>query len=173
MPRPRRRVAPGRLSFLQRTSLKPHSPRPKSRGDFLCAAQVREEFEIAFAAADGAFGEGGERESFKAIERGERFASNDAVELLKLMETYEPADLNDLLARIPHWQQVLRQEINEGSGTRPFFNERVEELHGGGRDQRRRDNTRLTAKENERAFLERLQCVLATQAKAVELKGCE
>lgn len=88
------------------------------------------------------------------------FVNNDAVELLKLMETYEPADLNDLLARIPHWQQVLRQEINAGTGTRPFFNERVEELHGGGRDQRRRDHSRLTAKENEQSFLTRLQHTL-------------
>ena len=90
----------------------------------------------------------------------ESFVTSDAVELLKVMETYEPADLNDLLGHIPHWQQVLRQEINAGTGTRPFFNERVEELHGGGRDQRRPDNTRLVAKENEQAFLTRLQRVL-------------
>jgi hypothetical protein len=90
------------------------------------------------------------------------FVSNDAVALLKLAETYEPADLPELLARIPHWQQVLRQEINEDSGARPFFNERVEELHGGGRDQRRRDHARLSARENEQAFLERLQRVLAS-----------
>jgi len=92
----------------------------------------------------------------------ESFVSNDAAGLLKLMETYVPANLNDLIARIPHWQQMLRHEINEGAGTRPFFNERVEELHGGGRDQRRRDNTRLTAKEDELAFLERLQRALAS-----------
>ena len=90
----------------------------------------------------------------------ERFDSSDSIALLKLMETYEPADSSELLKLIPHWQQMLRQEINEGTGTRPFFNERVEELHGGGRDQRRRDNTRLSAKENEQAFLERLQRLL-------------
>jgi hypothetical protein len=88
-------------------------------------------------------------------------SSEDTVELLKLAETYEPADVKELLAQIPHWQQVLRREINEGTGTKPFFNERVEELHGGGRDQRRHDHARLTAKENEQAFLERLQHVLA------------
>jgi len=90
------------------------------------------------------------------------FRLDDAVELLKLAETYEPTDVQDLLARIPHWQQVLRQEINEGSGVKPFFNERVEELHGGGRDQRRHDSARLTAREAERSFLERLQRVLAS-----------
>jgi hypothetical protein len=88
-------------------------------------------------------------------------ARRDAVELLKLMETYEPAGLNDLLGQIPHWQQVLRQEINAGPGAKPFFNERVEELHGGGRDQRRREDARLSAKENEQAFLQRLQRILS------------
>ncbi len=90
---------------------------------------------------------------------GDTFRSDDAIAFLKLAETYEPISIAELLVRIPHWQQVLRQEINEG-GTKPFFNERVEELHGGGRDQRRPDNSRITAKENEQAFLERLQRVL-------------
>lgn len=85
---------------------------------------------------------------------------NDVVELLKLAETYQPADVKDLLARIPHWQQVLRQEITEATSPKPFFNERVQEMHGGGRDQRRPDNSRLAVKENERAFLERLHEVL-------------
>jgi hypothetical protein len=84
------------------------------------------------------------------------FQVDDVVTLLKLVETYEPTGIADLLARIPHWQQVLRQEIND-AGAKPFFNERVEELHGGGRDQRRNDNSRVVAKEKERAFLDRLQ----------------
>ena len=92
---------------------------------------------------------------------GDSFQTDDAVALLKLIETYEPAGTADLLTQIPHWQQVLRQEINE-SGAKPFFNERVEELHGGGRDQRRQDNSRISAKEREQAFLLRLQRVLAT-----------
>ena len=91
---------------------------------------------------------------------GDAFRSDDAISLLKLAETYEPTTIAELRARIPHWQQVLRQDINAG-GAKPFFNERVEELHGGGRDQRRPDNSRTTAKENEQAFLERLQRVLA------------
>jgi hypothetical protein len=96
-----------------------------------------------------------------AVAGGEAYRLADVVELLKLAETYQPADVASLLAQIPHWLQVLRQEINESGGGKPFFNERVEELHGGGRDQRRQDNSRITAKENERAFLERLQRVLA------------
>lgn len=79
--------------------------------------------------------------------------------LLRLVETYEPADVAELLARIPQWQQVLRQEINN-AGARPFFNERVEELHGGGRDQRRQADGRLAAKISEQAFLERLHRTL-------------
>ena len=89
---------------------------------------------------------------------------DDAVELLKLVESYQPADVKELLAQIPHWQQVLRQEINEAASPKPFFNERVQEMHGGGRDQRRQDNSRVAGKENERAFLERLQKVLTTPA---------
>ena len=91
---------------------------------------------------------------------GDAFRSDDAVALLKLAETYEPTGIVELRARIPHWQQVLRQDINAG-GAKPFFNERVEELHGGGRDQRRQDNSRVTAKESERAFLERIKTALA------------
>lgn len=92
---------------------------------------------------------------------GDAFRADDAAALLKLMETYEPANLGELLKQIPHWQQVLRQEINE-SGAKPFFNERVEELHGGGRDQRRQDDGRRTAKAGEQAFLERLLRTLQT-----------
>ena len=90
---------------------------------------------------------------------GDSFQTDDAVALLKLVETYEPANVAELLAQIPHWQQVLRQEIND-AGAKPFFNERVEELHGGGRDQRRQDNGRVAAKESELAFLGRLLRVL-------------
>jgi len=97
---------------------------------------------------------------------GDTYLIEDAVALLKLVETYEPTGVSDLLSRIPHWQQVLRQEISEAAGPRPFFNERVQDMHGGGRDQRRQDNSRITAKENERAVLERLQRVLSSQAAA-------
>jgi hypothetical protein len=92
---------------------------------------------------------------------GDAYRLADAVELLKLAETYQPADLADLLAHIPHWQEVLRQEIRLAASPKAFFNERVQELHGGGRDQRRQDDARIIVKENERAFLERLQRVLA------------
>jgi hypothetical protein len=89
------------------------------------------------------------------------FRAEDAVALLKLAEIYEPASVADLLGRIPHWQQALQQEINAGGG-KPFFNERVEELHGGGRDQRRQDQIRLGAKEQELDFLTRLSETLST-----------
>ncbi len=84
----------------------------------------------------------------------------DAQELLKVVETYQPVDASDLLSRIPHWQQVLRKQINEAGSPKPFFNERVQELHGGGRDHRRQDNVQLSAKEAEREFLERLERLL-------------
>jgi len=95
-----------------------------------------------------------------AAAAGGTYRRADATGLLQLAETYQPANLAELLAQLPHWQQVLVQEINTGAGSKPFFNERVEELHGGGRDQRRSDHTRLTAKEHELEFLQRLQAIL-------------
>lgn len=89
----------------------------------------------------------------------EHYCSDDAVDLLKLAETYEPVDTGDLLRRIPHWEQVLRHEINLASNPKAFFNERVEELHGGGRDQRRQDSAE--PKQRELAFLARLKPLLA------------
>lgn len=94
-----------------------------------------------------------------AISNG-AYCRDDVVELLKLAETYQPTDVNDLLAQIPHWKQVLRQEINEAGSPKLFLNERVQDLHGGGRDQRRHDNHRVTAKESELAFLQRLEQTL-------------
>jgi hypothetical protein len=92
---------------------------------------------------------------------GEGFRVEDAADLLKLVETYEPAGVAELRASIPHWREVLRQEIAEAGGARPFFNERVQDLHGGGRDQRRQDHARIAAKEAESALLERLDRALA------------
>ncbi len=83
----------------------------------------------------------------------------DAVELLKLLETYEPADTADLLARVPQWEIVLRHEISGASSPKPFFNERVQELHGGGRDQRAR--SAVEPKQAELDFLTRLKTILS------------
>ena len=102
------------------------------------------------------------RRSFEQIRLGlgDRFV--DRVEaLLNLVETYEPANTAEVLSRLPHWQVVLRHEIGLASGPKPFFNERVQEMHGGGRDQRRMEDTRTTAKQRELEFLARLQTLLA------------
>lgn len=89
----------------------------------------------------------------------EPFPLSDAVALLKLVETYEPADLDALRALIPHWREVLQQEIREAGMARPFLNERIQEMHGGVRDQRRPDEARAAAKREELALLERLEQV--------------
>jgi hypothetical protein len=96
-----------------------------------------------------------------AAVRGQANGVEDAVELLKLMETYAPIDRSSLLARIPHWEQVLRQEISMAANPKPFFNERVQELHGGGRDQRSQDDVRIAAKQRELAFLGQLKTRMA------------
>ena len=86
---------------------------------------------------------------------------NDAVALLDLVESYKPPDVANLLARIPHLQQVLQQEINTSYSPKPFFSGRVEQSHGGERDQRQQDDTRVVAKKNELAFLSRMLDLLA------------
>ena len=86
---------------------------------------------------------------------------DDVLELLKLAETYHFTDAADLLGRIPHWRRVLRQEISSTGDLKPFFNDRVQELHGGGRDQRRTEDARVLAKEREAEFLARLPALLA------------
>ena len=83
----------------------------------------------------------------------------DLLLLLDLVEGLKPASTADLLAYIPRRQEILREQINAGGG-KPFFSERVEELHGGGRDQRSHEHDGLASKESELAFLERLKKTL-------------
>ena len=94
-----------------------------------------------------------------ASEQG-RYTLADALALLELIEGRKPANLTDLIADIPRWQEALRHQIEVAAGPKPFFSQDVERMHGGGRDQRQQDDFRLSAKEKEFAFLGRLQEVL-------------
>lgn len=89
------------------------------------------------------------------------YQREDLLALLRLMETYQPKDAADLLGRIPHWQEVLKREIMAAASPKPFFAARVQELHGGGRDQRHQDDSLISGKQRELDFLGRLQAVLA------------
>jgi hypothetical protein len=84
----------------------------------------------------------------------------DAIELLNLVESYKPASVNDLVDRLPKWQQTLQHTIDNASGPRPFFNHHAEHAHGGDRDQRGPDSFRVAAKQDELAFLRRLEATL-------------
>lgn len=88
------------------------------------------------------------------------YRRDDLLTLLKLMETYQPKDAADLLARIPHWQEVMKTELLTAASPKPFFAARVQELHGGGRDQRQPDSSLISGKQRELEFLGRLQAVL-------------
>ncbi len=81
--------------------------------------------------------------------------------LLELMDTYKAADVADLLSRIPHWLEVLENEATAAGQPKPFFAERVRELHGDGRDQRRTDNSLIGRKKRNMEFLKRLDAVLS------------
>ncbi|MHB8520095.1 MAG: hypothetical protein ACYDH9_05000 [Limisphaerales bacterium] len=96
-----------------------------------------------------------------ATASGDSYRREDLVALLKLMETYQPRDAAEVLARLPHWLEVKRGEIATAATPKPFFSDRIQEMHGGGRDQRSRTQTPIAAWQTELAFLERLQQVLA------------
>ena len=99
----------------------------------------------------------------------ERFLSaepatiDDALDLLNLMESRKPANLTDLLSEIPRWQDSLRHQIEVGSGPKPFFSQEIERQHGGGRDQRALDDTRISVKQREFDFLGKLQQILGQE----------
>ncbi|MBX3734966.1 MAG: hypothetical protein KF791_20515 [Verrucomicrobiae bacterium] len=80
----------------------------------------------------------------------------DPVALLGLMESSEPADIRDILSRIPAWEQVVRAQVTAAGAPSPFFNERVQDLHGGGRDQRSGSMRLQALKQEELGFLGRL-----------------
>jgi hypothetical protein len=86
---------------------------------------------------------------------------SDATWLLDLIESHKPADVDEFLRWLPARQEVVRSQINVGSTGKPFFISRIEEMHGGERDQRAKDDSGRSAKEAELAFLDRLQRVLA------------
>jgi hypothetical protein len=89
------------------------------------------------------------------------YQRDDLTALLKLMETYQPTGATDIINRIPVWQEVIRKEMLTAASPKPFFSERVQELHGGGRDQRHQSVPYIDSKKQELAFLDRLNGVLA------------
>src|SRR5262249_45747104 len=88
------------------------------------------------------------------------YSISDTTELLHLVESRKPASVADLVAQIPVWREALQQQIDVAGGSKPFFDANLQALHGGERDQRRSQDPRLQAKQNELAFLRRLQQLL-------------
>lgn len=85
----------------------------------------------------------------------------DAEALLALVESSEPAGTEDVMARLPAWERVVRTQLDSAGSPSPFFNERVQDLHGGGRDQRGGNETLRAHKAAELEFLQRLGQLLA------------
>jgi len=84
----------------------------------------------------------------------------DLLDLLELVEGRKPANVADLLERLPGWQKALQEQIDAGSQPKAFFLQEIEMMHGGSRDQRRQGDTRLSTKEKDLEFLTRLQGLL-------------
>jgi len=95
-----------------------------------------------------------------AVTKQGGYSIDEMIELLNLAENRKPANVEDLLASIPRWTEALREQIDKASGPKAFFHPQVEMMHGGGRDQRAQDKSAASAKENELAFLLRLQQLL-------------
>ena len=89
------------------------------------------------------------------------YSLTDILSLLELVETYRPADIADLIGRVPHWLDVLENEVTAAGQPKPFFAERVQELHGGGRDQRHADGSLIARKKRNMEFLKRLESIFA------------
>lgn len=102
-----------------------------------------------------------ERYLAAVIGHGE-YSLDDMLELLNLAENRKPANVQDLLQSIPRWVEALREQIEKAAGPKAFFHPQVEMMHGGGRDQRGQEHSRASAKENELAFLLKLQKMLVT-----------
>jgi hypothetical protein len=86
--------------------------------------------------------------------------ANETRGLLDLVERYKPADIGELVAKIPRWREALRGDLGLASGGRPFFNERIEQSHGGEYDRRSPEDAMIEAKKNDLALLDRLERVL-------------
>jgi hypothetical protein len=100
----------------------------------------------------------------KAVLEQGSYSLDDVLELLNLAENRKPADVADLLAWIPRWAEALRQQIDVGSGPKPFFHSGVEWMHGGARDQRTEADPKVSAKQNELDFLLRLQRIVSASS---------
>ncbi len=87
---------------------------------------------------------------------GEGYTATTACDLLKLIETYQPSSVHALLERLPHWIEVARNEQTTAANPKPFFSQRIHEMHGGGRDQRRPAEGPVATKEKEIQFLQGL-----------------
>lgn len=94
-----------------------------------------------------------------AEQRGE-YEPGDAVDLLRIVEDYKPANVANLIERIPPWLEGLRQEIRAAGEPKPFFSGATQMAHGGDRDKRQQDTRTLEAKKKEFVFLERLHRLL-------------
>jgi hypothetical protein len=98
-----------------------------------------------------------ERYLANAIARGD-YTLSDACDLLGLVESHKPPDADHLLTQLPRWRETLQRVLDTGlSGPSPFFSQHTEYQHGGERDQRVVDQSRVQAKRNELDFLRRLE----------------
>ena len=59
------------------------------------------------------------------------------------------------------WEEIVRSQLADTQRPRPFFSDRLQEMHGGTRDQRGTNEAVVARKQAELAFLGRLRELLA------------
>jgi hypothetical protein len=133
---------------------------PEALYNLICSVPTADQPMVKAVARSGVWDADGRREILSrylgAVVGQSSYRLNGVLELQNVVETRKPSGIASLLAGIPKWRESLRDQIDAGSRSKPFFIDRVEELHGGERDQRGRD-VRIAAKENELAFLGQLE----------------
>ena len=90
------------------------------------------------------------------------YSLGDTLDLLDMLESHKAVDVTDLLAQISARREVLKTQISTGSGAKFFFSPRIEEMHGGDRDQRSNQDAGTAPKERELALLNRLEQVFTS-----------
>lgn len=92
----------------------------------------------------------------------EAFAIADFELLLRLVEQYEPSQASELMEWLPEIVQGMETEIAQHSVPKPFFSDRIREMHGGTRDHRASNQSAIEGRIDEIAALRRLGELLAS-----------
>lgn len=82
----------------------------------------------------------------RSIEGG-LYSRDTMTRFLTFVEQYKPADLAEIVELIPDLIRGFETQISQDSAPKPFFNDRLRDLHGYDRDQRARDEKSIASRQ--------------------------